>query len=185
MLLLALDISSHTGFSIFENGNLKDYGVLHTPNPNPKSPFPKVAYDWAKINSTNIVNQINTITKSLGKIDYIVIEKLNNGYNRDVQSFLEYTHCLLYQSLIDLHLADKVCYMNTSEWRKLVDLKLSNEDKKNNKLPKSKKVPKITKKHLAVRICNELYNLKLLKKDHDIADSLLLGQAFLNKRNNK
>lgn len=28
MLLLALDLSTHTGWSVFEDGKLKDYGLL-------------------------------------------------------------------------------------------------------------------------------------------------------------
>lgn len=28
MLLLALDLSTHTGWSIFENGKLKEYGLI-------------------------------------------------------------------------------------------------------------------------------------------------------------
>ena len=37
---------------------------------------------------------------------------------------------------------------------------------------------KVTKKHLAVRRANDLFNLTLIQKDNDVADSLLLGTAY-------
>jgi hypothetical protein len=69
-------------------------------------------------------------------------------------------------------------YMDPSEWRKIVDLKLSKADKDNNKAVKKKeKRGKITRKHLSVRMVNEKFGKSLKIKDNDEADAILLGFA--------
>jgi hypothetical protein len=72
--------------------------------------------------------------------------------------------------------------MDTSEWRKIVGLWMSKEDKKNNRqVSIGKKRGKITKKHLSVRMVNEKFNKSLKLKDNDEADAILLGLAYVTK----
>ena len=44
-----------------------------------------------------------------------------------------------------------------------------------------KKRGKISKKHLAVRMVNDLYGKQLKLKDNDEADAILMGQAYVNR----
>ena len=82
------------------------------------------------------------------------------------------------------NLLTRVAYLDTTEWRRLVQLRLSEKDKENNKLAKKKKKghTKITTKHLSVRLANETFGLKLLKKQNDEADAICLALAFFNKK---
>lgn len=41
-------------------------------------------------------------------------------------------------------------------------------------------VGKITNKHVSIRVANELFGLRLIQQDNDIADAILLGVAFWN-----
>jgi hypothetical protein len=71
--------------------------------------------------------------------------------------------------------AEKVTYVDTSRWRSVLSIKLSKEQRENNKLVKKKlKRGKITWKHLSVSFINERYGLKLKLKDNDQCDALCL-----------
>jgi len=73
-----------------------------------------------------------------------------------------------------------VKYVDPSHWRKIVGLKLTDEDKKHNKMVSKGLVKgRITPKHLSVRIANSLFALELILKNNDVADSILLGHSYL------
>lgn len=127
--------------------------------------------------------------------DKIVIEETNKGRSRYTQKILEFIHCTLLIVLRrDNHLG-RVVYVNTSDWRKITGVELTKADKKQNTtLSKAKSAAKkkqekldkkalgirgkITKKHLAIRVANQLYELELKPKDDDIADAICIGTAF-------
>ena len=70
--------------------------------------------------------------------------------------------------------------MDPSQWRKILEMRLSKEQKENNKLvSKGVKRGRITKKHLSVEMANARFNLKLKLKDNDIADACNLAVACL------
>ncbi len=113
----------------------------------------------------------------------IIIEQTNSGkYFGLIQKILEWIH---YRVLItSLRLLDgkPPIYLASSEWRKIMDLRLTKEQKKHNKDIKSGiEKKKVTVKHLAVQKANELFNLNLKMKDNDKADAILLGTAYLKK----
>jgi hypothetical protein len=63
---------------------------------------------------------------------------------------------------------------------KNTNIRLSTNDKKNNKLVREgKKRGKVTSKHLSVRWANEKYSLSLKIKDNDIADALAIAACGL------
>lgn len=179
MRLLSLDISTSTGWAIFENGSLIKYGL---------SSFKSKQIDYKKTTTESMkamVESCRLFSKFVcemikdHKIDQVVIEQTNNGRARFTQKMLEWLHWNVCESVNSV-LGDYPNYMDSSEWRKLVGLALNKEDKANNKAVSKKiKKGKITKKHLAVRIVNDLYNLSFKLKDNDKADAILLGRAYL------
>lgn len=186
MRLLALDASTKTGWALFVDGKLTESGALAPVfiedfNVN-KDPQKSPKYPWNVVEGAEkVVEQINALTRLKWPLDAIVIENTNKGRNRHTQRILEFIHLEL---LFELrHLPLTVSYMDTSEWRSLVQLWMTKDDLKNNRdVRAGKKRGKISKKHLAVRTVNERYGMKLKLKDNDQADAILLGQAYITKR---
>ncbi len=181
MKVLALDISTKTGWSYFESADsFPLYGTLHVkvedfnvndhPELSPKYPFNIV------IAADEMARQIlDLYIKFLP--DIVIIENTVKGRNRHTQRILEFLHKAVLDRFKDMRM--KLKYIDPSRWRSVLEIRLSNDDKINNKLVnQGKKRGKITKKHLSVRAVNSLYNLKLKLKDNDIADSICLGRAF-------
>jgi hypothetical protein len=72
--------------------------------------------------------------------------------------------------------------MDPSQWRKILEMRLSKDQKENNKLvSKGVKRGRVTKKHLSVNMTNTKFGLKLKLKDNDISDAILLGLAYITK----
>lgn len=183
MRILALDLSTSTGYAIFEDGNLVLHDVVkckvdnfNVQNfPNKQDEYPYNIIDSAKC----IMDAVGMLTTTY-EIDYIVIENTVRGQNRHTQRVLEFIHYAVLEGVRELPC--KVEYLDPSEWRKLIGLRLTIEDKKHNKLVKQKKAKKkVTYKHLSVRYCKEKYDLELKMKDNDIADAICLGTAYLTK----
>jgi hypothetical protein len=186
MKVLALDISSKTGWAFFDNNQLKEYGLLEIKSGSKEYPFGIT--EWSKKNAQAIINLIDS-----KQVDLIIVERTNSSSFRSSQSFLEYTHCFFIDSIVIKGDKNKLHYMDTSKWRSICGLKLSKEQKLQNKLAKQasknkeilkingKRAGKVTKKHLSVIKCNELFDTDFLLKDNDIAEACLLGWAFLNQ----
>jgi hypothetical protein len=179
--VLALDVSTNTGWSRFVDGEYKTSGAL-----------PKVRFQNFNVNNDphlcpeypyNIVDGAAEVVRQIEQLvadvlpDVVVIENTNKGKNRHTQRLLEFIHLELLK-MLRLRQAP-VVYMDTSEWRRIVELRLSSGDKKNNRdVSSGKKRGRVTTKHLAVRMVNERYDLKLKVKDNDQADAVLLGLAY-------
>jgi Holliday junction resolvasome RuvABC endonuclease subunit len=191
---LALDVSTKTGYAILKQDKatqeiiLIDHGC--------KQLVKKIAeygeYPWSYLYaSRDLVVQLTELVARINP-DVVVVEETNKGQNRYSQKILEFLHNTLLVSLDKYRqgaLTPPVFYLSTSEWRKVLDQRLSKQDKINNKLVKTAadnkvKKPagikgKIGKKHLSVRWVNETYGLDLKMKDNDSADAISLGTAFL------
>jgi hypothetical protein len=180
MRVLALDVSTKSGWALFEDGKLADSGSLE-----------QISVEDFNVNSDpelsplyphNVVDAAEKIGRRLAFLtnehhpNVVVIENTNRGKNRHTQRLLEWLHLELVKRVRNIA---PFFYMDSSEWRSCVGLRLSKEDKKNNKDVKAgKKRGKIGLKHLAVRMVNELYGKSLILKDNDEADAILLGRAF-------
>jgi len=194
--VLALDISTKTGWALFVDGVLVDKGVVRLP----KKVCEYGTYPWSYYKATVAI--AGMIIDIIGKTapDAIVIEETNGSRARYTQKILEFLHCQLLTTLdiIGEPVKDKLYYVNSSEWRKVIGLQLSKEQKKANaKLSKAARESKdgkvdkaalgikgkVTKKHLSVAYANQKYNLTLKVKDNDIADAICLGTAFINGAN--
>lgn len=188
--ILALDISTKTGWALFDLSKeikLINYGLLTSK---------EVGIKYDDFNDTSIELILKTVTnfntlllKTIAetKPDFIVVEQTNLGRQRIVQKLLEWLHFCCINTVRE-STGKYPSFLDSSEWRKTVGLKLSKEDREHNKvIKKTKGRGKINKKHLAVRIANEVFKNDLrdvLKiKDNDIADAILLGLAFCKTKN--
>ncbi len=179
MKLLALDISTNTGWAFFEDGNLKHTGIINCKDSD-------IDYKNFSIDSTAaMIFAAYTLSFTIQKliilynIDEVVIEQTNKGRSRYTQKLLEWLHFQVIIMILQ-QLQKYPIYLDSSQWRSLVGLKMSKEDKKHNaNLKKDGGRGKINKKHLAVRLVNDLYQLNYKMKDNDKADAVLLGLAYL------
>lgn len=191
-ILLSLDLSTTcTGWSVFniETQELITYGTVKG----------KTFKDTSTQRAT--LKKLEHMAESLLNIienykpHYIVIEEIAGSKNRIGQKTLDMAHGILWKC-IEKYL-DLVYYYDVTGkngWRFDLELKLSEEDKANNKeakkmnpgLSKASQLPVYNAKDLAARYANAQYNLSLDPQenqyDNDIADSISMGCAFLKFR---
>jgi hypothetical protein len=188
---LALDLSTKTGWALFEGDKLiesgsipqvkiEDFNVNADPNFSPH-------YPWNMMKGAATLAANVTDLVWLKEPGYIVTENTVKGRNRHTQRILEWIHLEVLRLLCSRpyfsDITHRFSYMDPSEWRKIVDMRLSNEQKKNNRdVSAGKKRGRIGKKHLSVAMANEKFNLKLKLKDNDQADAILLGLAFVTRK---
>ncbi len=200
--LIALDLSTtSTGWSVFnqETKELVDYGTISVKQKGlNKLNYPKRQLKVCQDISEQImylINSYSTIFQS--NLTGIVIEEINLHRNRLAGKTLDALHAILW-TYLESYL-DKVTYIDSdgdSGWRskKGLNLILSEADKNHNAEAKkinktakrgTKKIPIITKKHLACRFVNKTYNknfdVDAREFDADICDSIGLGHVFLSR----
>ncbi len=128
------------------------------------------------------------------EVDHIVIEEINRHKSRMSGKTLDILHGILWDRMGEL--CDKITYIDSdglTGWRTQLRLIMSDADRQQNKESKklnkkllkgSRKLPIITKKHLAARFVNKHYNLSfdvdVNNTDNDIVDSIGLGHVFVN-----
>lgn len=192
--ILALDISTKTGWSLIESDgkdfNLLDYGKIDKTS-EPDGQYPVNFVEWAESIYESILSLI-----SLQKPNVLVIEETSSGSKSIYsQKILEWIHFLVANHIkMEQY---KAVYLLTEQWRRETGCLMSKEESKHNKEVKKykekagtniaynadgKRIGKITRKHVNVRRANEVFS-KFLKeplrqKDEDTADSLLLGFCY-------
>jgi hypothetical protein len=183
MKVLSIDASSHTGWAILEDNKLISYGKIDV-SCKDKS-WPLGIHQWAKEISENIFTLIKNNTT-----DLIIIERANSSRFRESQNVLDWMHFNLIDLLIDGNYTSKLLYVDSSRWRQLCGLKLTKEQKKQNRMAKQasnsgkilkvngKRKGRVTKKHLAVNYVNDTFNLSFKLKDNDIAEAICLGYSY-------
>ncbi len=181
--VLSIDASSHIGWALMEDNQLIEYGVEHVMCHDNAWPFG--VHQWAR----DIASRIFQIIEKY-PADKILVERANSSRFRNSQNVLDWMHFDLISILVDEGYQEKLLYVDSSHWRKTIGMKLSTEQKKQNKLAKQaskagtilkvngKRKGRVTKKHLAVEYVNEKYNLQLKLKDNDIADALCLAASY-------
>ncbi len=191
--LLALDISTSSGWAYFEDKVLVEYGPAaldHTVRE-------YGSYPWNFIQATkDMAERLMEIVYRF-KPDVIVIEETNMGRQRYSQKVLEMIHGFFLSMLSHASaIKANVIYVSSSTWRKAIGMEMSSADRRNNSAlsrAKSKAKSKgealdkaklgirgkVTKKHLAVRYVNETYNLQLKIGQNDQADAIALGTGYL------
>lgn len=192
MRRLALDISTKTGYALFEDDKLLEHGTLRLDKKVESfGEYPKSYYLAASA-------MCDLIDKLIQRVhpEEIVIEETNKGKNRYTQKILEFTHCCVIEWCGIEHYNLPLKYINTSDWRKTLGIIMPKEYKKlNAKLSRETRKAKDkgtkldkkalgirgkkTVKHLAIEWANSTYNLQLKMKDNDQADAIALLTAYL------
>ena len=207
MKVLCIDLSTHMGWAVLE-GHI----IQGDPDPSPKLLVHGTAHIFDdKTNLVKLANHLgypanyrraadiqaaNVLSLMVKhQPDAIVIEETNGGRNRYTQKLLEFLH---YRVTEVIHQAPcRVVYLDSSEWRSNLGLKMTKEQKKANAklrkamreaVAKGEKVVKkklgikglINPKHVAVNHANTTFGLTLKMKDNDAADAICLGLAFFN-----
>lgn len=199
--VLGLDLSTtSTGFALLDmdTKNLLKYGyVVPKIKGISKLKYPRAAL--ARI--LDLAEKISELVKTYNP-DQLIIEEVNRGTNRISQKSLDALHffVLHYIDRHSPHLIDQLFYYDTDGkvgWRKHLKLVLSEEDKAHNAHIKTfkssrkvgKKKPKITKKHLAMRYVQSVYNLTLDIDEkveyEDINDAIAMTSSYLIHVHNK
>lgn len=186
--ILSLDVSTKTGFAVLKyDGSIK------------LEKSSTIYYDIDKINLdkfdheelNKFIERVVYFTNKVQELikehnpDIIVIEQTVLGRQRYVQRLLEWIHYGILEGAI-LKANLPFIYLDPSEWRSILELKMSKDDKTHNKnIKKLGKRGKLTKKHLSVRMANDMFpHLNLKIKDNDQSDAILLGVAYLKREYN-
>lgn len=123
-------------------------------------------------------------------LDILLLEQTNKGRDRWRQKLLEWLHFYLCKTMGYKHFEIK--YIDTMTWRKILGIKVSRKAQRENKKirefnKEAKKkgetmIQGITKdKDVAIEFCENNFNLTMKKKDHNVADAICLGYAWLKQ----
>jgi len=195
--ILSLDISSKTGWALFEmydrDARLTEFGRLDKID-KPDGVYPFDYVKWADTIWYSIQDLLIRHEPDLVAIEETAIKPKSNPYS---QKLLDWVHYRLANYLLEAGVSYR--YFRTEEWRRIAGCVMTKEEKKrNSEVSRQKKakgkgkerviakdengkvIGKITRKHVNVRRANELFSLDLKIKDEDIADAALLGWALCN-----
>lgn len=155
MTILSLDISTtSTGYAVFKDQKLISYGVI--------APAGKTLTRIEKI-----ADEVNLLMLE-HEPDIIYAEEPEPAFvknNIDVYRKLTFTHGAIAIVLNHYNKEMKLC--SSSHWRKHVGIKTG------------RGITRAQLKPIDVAKANELFNLNL--KNDDIADAILIGQAYINE----
>ena len=189
MDVLALDLSTNTGWAFFKDGALSKRGLIEVTVrnfnvnnfPEKEAEYPYNIIDVAEEMAEKVLDLYSRLSLETSENITLCIENTVRGKNRNTQRLLEWIHLEILKGFRKRNVRPH--YLDPSEWRSLLNMRLTNADKKNNRqVSQGKKRGRITRKHLSVRLANEMFGLNLKIKDNDIADALCLGKAFYLKR---
>jgi hypothetical protein len=200
MRFAALDISTKTGYAIFEDTKLLDYGRLGLSSTAHYQTDVKTFKDLPKDYPSGFVHTADTLATQCVEVflrhdcELAVIEHTEKGKARLSQRLLEWINQTVYLEFRKRSIPVK--YLFVSDWRTYTKcyLKFWPEYKIwNTKIAKLKKtaiptksgariakiegkiVTKVNQKKLSIILANEAYGLQL--KDDNIADAINLGRA--------
>lgn len=153
MKTLNLDLSTCTGWSILEDGVLiKGLGRIEI-KPKNDVLYPRNYIECAREISHIINKKAFEFTPNI-----VVIEETNQlSRGRHSQKLLEFIHFAVADMLLSSGF--KLVYMSTSQWHKIVGLKLTKEEREKNKVIKESrdKAKQEMKQRLEVDISNKYY----------------------------
>lgn len=196
-VVLALDVSSKTGWALFHDEKPMRWGTVF-PDKSVKDfghyPFNFVAHSeyLADRLLNDLMPTLGDAGLFLGQDITVVIEETNASRQNYSQKMLEYLHFCIVKGLQKRNVR-KVYYVRTGEWRGKTESKMSKEEKALNakigriKKKTGKKLAKIDgkvvgkkgRKHVALRRVEEIFGIEMQRKDEDAADALLLGLGFI------
>lgn len=128
MRLLALDLSTHTGYAGYEQaGKPTTYGTFHVDIVG--------EYPWAHLDAAGEVAQRVVQIAHAFQPELIVVEETSRGYGH-AQKVLEFIHCRTLLAIRE-EVGVPVKYLLTGQWRSALGLRLSKEQKDSNKLARA------------------------------------------------
>lgn len=199
MRYIGLDISTNTGYAIFDDNVLSTYGVFTRKVEGYKADV-KSYKDFPECYPNNFIKTIEEITSECikiiedHKVEMVIIEHPEKGKQRLSQRLLEWTHLTLVKELNNKKIPFK--YILVSDWRSVVKCYLKywpDHQEWNKKVRGAKKkatptasgmlVPKIegkrvsvtNQKKLSILIANKNYGIDI--KDNNIADAINMAHA--------
>lgn len=196
MLLIALDVSTKTGWAVYKNGELIEYGTL----------FPDKTHNDFGSYPINYLLLCRYLSKQLMLLFESLVQKHSDNFSQEVvvvieetnaskqnysQKKLEYLHYLVNSELLVRGITAK--YIRDGEWKRLTGARQNADEKRLNakirsikkktgaKLAKidGKVVGKKGKKDYAIRAVKEIFGIGLMRKQEDTADAILLGLGYL------
>jgi len=129
--VLSLDISSETGWSLFDNAKLISYGQsISSVRGGQEGDYPLNIIRAAKL----MADELAVIIKE-NDVHFVVIEETNLGKNRYSQKVLEFFHCVIVDTInaFSGKSETQIKYLDSSEWRAALGLALSSDQRKENK----------------------------------------------------
>lgn len=201
MRVLGLDISSKTGWALLEGevGAVRPRIVETGRLDLGKKIDDHGLYPWSFLAASEAMAARILAEIQRSRPDTVVIEETNLGRDRYAQKFLEFVHRSVLGKLAVMPDSSErkslqVIYYSTSDWRSALNLRMSTEDRQNNKKLKMAKAAagpegkvdkktlgvkgKVTAKHLAINYVNSQFGLDFKVKDNDRADAVCLAAAF-------
>lgn len=136
MKLLCLDLSTNAGWALLNQGQLIKFGNIrykvvgdHECPSYPRN-YIKMANDIAS-ECWNLIYEHNP--------DFVIVEETNKGKNRYWQKQLEFIHFAFNSIVQKNQIGNNVRYIDTSEWRSLLGLKIDKEQRaQNNEVKKQR-----------------------------------------------
>jgi len=211
--ILSLDISTSTGWALYEAGRVS-YGLITID-------VAKEGYPFNYINAAQEMAHLVSNRVLVSEPHHIVIEETNMGRSLFTQKQLEFIHCAVLCQL-KFSWEKQLTYVSSRVWRAALNLKLSKEDRAHNKHYKDTReaeiqrlnivhqfvkpakarhkkigddmrgfkvmkdgvrVTKVHEKDLVLAYVNRKYGLTLKKKDDDLADAIAMAEAYEVIRN--
>lgn len=125
MKILAFDLSTKTGWALFENEKLMCYGQLKSLVRGDECSFdyPKNYIEMATVMANEVKKKIES-----NKPDWIVTEETNKGKNRYSQKQLEFIHFAVNNAV-----NERFFYIDTSDWRTTLGITLDKGQRKDNR----------------------------------------------------
>ncbi len=144
MKILALDISTKTGWAIFETGVAQPvaFGVFENPIAANSMPYPASFLKVARAHASWLKDAVRfdpartVFTEKIemwpNRFSAVVIEETNKTGrfgSRHSQKLLEFLHYATVEVLLESYRVDQIKYVNTSDWRKKLNLSVAETKK--------------------------------------------------------
>jgi Holliday junction resolvasome RuvABC endonuclease subunit len=196
--VLSLDLSTKTGYALIVSSDkgaaLEAYGQIKKIDCPEEEPYPGSYVTWAY----KCYNEVEKVIEEY-QPDILVIEEVTKSKNPFSQKILDWLHFLVAKYIQETGIRN--VFFQTGEWRREVGSYMNDAERKRNKEVreykkknktklaydiKGKRIGMIGKKHVTIRLINDLFKdqLKtpLRRKDEDAADGISLSLCYHLRR---
>jgi hypothetical protein len=193
MNLVSLDLSTKPGWAFFEGEKLVGYGTIFPDmKPSDFGTYPVSYLGYTQYVGDKVVEKVKEFQQGKSEKVQVVIEETTASRNNYSQRQIEWIHQAVCIGLLQ-QLDITPSYVRVGVWRTMVNARQNVVEKKLNaeisKIKKKtgsnivkingKRVGKITRKHVAIRVFQEVFGARLPVKMNDAAEAALVGLAFI------